>query len=130
MASLPDSPSPSQGAASSRKALVAGGALVFVLALLTFVFTGRDTSRDTQIQHRIEVVQDADETPAVRGEPVTIASGSTVKDFSEAFDVSTAEVIKMLMGMGEMATITQSLSDEAMELLAEELKRRFNGLIV
>jgi translation initiation factor IF-2 len=38
-------------------------------------------------------------------------------------DVGTAEIIKTLMGMGEMATITQSLSDEAIELLGEEFGR-------
>ena len=55
--------------------------------------------------------------------PVEVPSGATVKDLAEAIDVSTANIIKALMGMGEMATITQSLSDEAIELLADELKR-------
>src|SRR5690606_9632230 len=31
---------------------------------------------------------------------------------------------KLLMGLGEMATITQSLSDEAIELIAAELERK------
>jgi translation initiation factor IF-2 len=47
-----------------------------------------------------------------------------VKDVAEGLGISTAQVIKMLMGMGEMATITQSLSDDAIELLAEEVGRR------
>jgi translation initiation factor IF-2 len=55
--------------------------------------------------------------------PVEVQSGATVKDLAEAVGVSTAQIIKALMGMGEMATITQSLSDEAIELLADEMKR-------
>ncbi|MDH3227177.1 MAG: translation initiation factor IF-2 [Thermoleophilia bacterium] len=57
------------------------------------------------------------------GEPVSISSGSTVKDVADAFEVGSADVMKTLMTMGEMATITQSLSDEAIELLGEELGR-------
>ncbi len=49
---------------------------------------------------------------------VEVPSGSTVKDFAEILDVSTAQIIKLLMGLGELATITQSLSDDAIELIA------------
>ncbi len=38
-------------------------------------------------------------------------------------EVSTAQIIKTLMGLGEMATITQSLSDEAIELIAADIER-------
>jgi translation initiation factor IF-2 len=55
--------------------------------------------------------------------PVEVASGATVKDLAEALGVSTAQIIKTLMGLGEMATITQSLSDEAIELIAADLER-------
>jgi translation initiation factor IF-2 len=69
-----------------------------------------------------------DEREAVAVEPssiptVDVPSGATVKDLSEALQVSTADIIKTLMGMGEMATITQSLSDEAIELVAAEMER-------
>ena len=55
--------------------------------------------------------------------PVEVASGTTVKDLAETLGVSTAQIIKTLMGLGEMATITQSLSDEAIELIAADLER-------
>ena len=55
---------------------------------------------------------------------VEVPSGSTVKDFAEILDVSTAQIIKLLMGLGEMATITQSLSDDAIELIAGEMERK------
>ncbi len=51
---------------------------------------------------------------------VRVASGSTVKDISEYFDVPIPEIIKKLMSLGEMATLTQTLSDDAIELLATE----------
>ena len=50
-----------------------------------------------------------------------INSGSTVKDVAEYLNVSTSEIIKKLMGLGEMRTLTQTLSDETIEVLAAEL---------
>ncbi|MCW2954692.1 MAG: translation initiation factor [Conexibacter sp.] len=60
--------------------------------------------------------------PAVPTGPahVRINSGSTVKDVAEYLDVPIPEIIKKLMALGEMATLTQTLSDEAIELLATE----------
>ena len=55
--------------------------------------------------------------------PVDVASGATVKDLGEALSVSSAQIIKLMMVAGELVTLTQSLSDEAMELIAEELGR-------
>ncbi len=55
---------------------------------------------------------------------VDIPSGSTVKELADALDVPTSQIIKLLMGLGELATITQSLSDEAIELIAGELERK------
>ena len=55
---------------------------------------------------------------------VDVPSGATVKDLAEILDISTAQIIKLLMGLGEMATITQSLSDEAIELIAGEVERK------
>ncbi len=54
--------------------------------------------------------------------PVKVNSGATVKELSAALGVPVPEIIKIMMGVGEMATITQSLSDEAIELVAAELK--------
>jgi translation initiation factor IF-2 len=50
-----------------------------------------------------------------------INSGSTVKDVAEYLDVSTSEIIKKLMGLGEMRTLTQTLTDETIQVLAVEL---------
>jgi translation initiation factor IF-2 len=55
--------------------------------------------------------------------PVTVPSGVTVKDLAEALGISSARIIALMMGLGEMVQITQSLADEAVELIGSELKR-------
>ena len=51
-------------------------------------------------------------------------SGSTVKEVAESLQLSAPEVIKKLMELGEMATLTQTLSDEAIEVLADGFDKR------
>ena len=63
-------------------------------------------------------------TPPGTDSPVILASGATVKDFSESLEIPAGEVIKAMMRMGELLTITQSLSDEAIVVLAEEFERQ------
>jgi translation initiation factor IF-2 len=55
-------------------------------------------------------------TGGVRVEP-----GATVKDLGDALGVPPTQVIKVLMGLGEMKTLTQTLSTEEIELVADEL---------
>jgi translation initiation factor IF-2 len=55
--------------------------------------------------------------------PVTVESGVTVKDLSQALGKSMPELIKILMGLGAPKTATQSLSDEEVELIAAEIDR-------
>jgi translation initiation factor IF-2 len=52
---------------------------------------------------------------------IQINSGSTVKDVAEYLNVAVPEVMKKLMALGEMKTLTQTLSDESIEVLATEL---------
>jgi translation initiation factor IF-2 len=53
-----------------------------------------------------------------------IKSGATVKEVSESLGLSAPEVIKKLMSLGEMATLTQTLSDEAIEVLADGFDKK------
>jgi translation initiation factor IF-2 len=55
--------------------------------------------------------------------PVTVESGVTVKDLSQALGVPMPEIIKVLMSLGQMRTATQSLSDEEVEVIGTELAR-------
>ena len=52
---------------------------------------------------------------------IRINSGSTVKDVAEYLDVPVPEVMKKLMALGEMKTLTQTLPDESIVVLASEL---------
>ncbi len=56
--------------------------------------------------------------------PVTVKSGASVKDLGEALELGAGELIKTLIKLGEMVTITQSLSDDAIMILAEEFERQ------
>ncbi len=53
-----------------------------------------------------------------------IKSGATVKAVSESLGLSAPDVIKKLMELGEMATLTQTLSDEAIEILADSFEKK------
>ena len=74
--------------------------------------------RDGQKQERAP-----QQAPAQPTGPVTVNSGATVKELSAALGVPVPEIIKIMMGVGEMVTITRSLSDDAIELIGTELKR-------
>jgi translation initiation factor IF-2 len=64
--------------------------------------------------------------PTAVAEPaaIKIPSGATVRDVAEHLGTQVSEVIKKLMQHGEMASITQTLSDEAIGVLADELNKR------
>jgi translation initiation factor IF-2 len=55
---------------------------------------------------------------------IRVNSGSTVKDVAEYLGVPVPEVIKKLMMLGEMATLTQTLSDDAIGVLADEFDKK------
>src|SRR3954447_1288749 len=55
--------------------------------------------------------------------PVTVESGVTLRDFSQAVGVAMPQIIKLLMNLGQMKTATQSLTDDEVELIAAELQR-------
>src|SRR5207247_979578 len=75
-----------------------------------------------QARERTEPRPKAPPGPQPTG-PVTVPSGVSVKDLSQALGVPAAQIIKIMMGLGEMVTITQSLSDEAVQVIATEVKR-------
>jgi translation initiation factor IF-2 len=72
---------------------------------------------EAEAQARLEAEQQ--EEPAVQ-----VRSGSTVKEVAESLQLGAPEVIKKLMELGEMATLTQTLSDEAIEVLADSFDKK------
>jgi translation initiation factor IF-2 len=67
-----------------------------------------------------DTVAPIDEAARGATDLIRINSGSTVKDVAEYFGVPVPEIIRKLMSLGEMATLTQTLSDEAIGVLAAE----------
>ena len=55
---------------------------------------------------------------------VPVRSGSTVKEVAESLQLTAPEVIKKLMELGEMATLTQTLSDDAIQVLGESFDKK------
>src|SRR3954462_4688343 len=53
--------------------------------------------------------------------PVTVKSGVSVRDLSQALGVPAPKIIMFMMGLGKAVTITQTLADEEVELVAAEL---------
>ena len=55
------------------------------------------------------------------GETVRLARGASLTDFAEKIGVDAASLVQMLFRLGEMVTATESVNDETLELLGEEL---------
>jgi translation initiation factor IF-2 len=72
---------------------------------------------EAEAQAKLEAEQQED--PAIQ-----VRSGSTVKEVAESLQLGSPEVIKKLMELGEMATLTQTLSDEAIEVLADSFDKK------
>jgi translation initiation factor IF-2 len=58
---------------------------------------------------------------AIAPEPIRVARGATAQELADRLGVPASEVVKTLFAAGEMVSITQSLTDAAIELAAAEL---------
>jgi translation initiation factor IF-2 len=80
---------------------------------------GRRRRRDFEA----EAVPELDKSAQQATDVIRIRSGSTVKDVAEYLGVAVPEIIKKLMSLGELATLTQTLSDDAIQVLADEFDK-------
>ncbi len=71
-----------------------------------------------------DTIAPIDNTAMEATDEIRVNSGSTVKDVAEYLGVPVPEIIKKLMTLGEMATLTQTLSDEAIQVLADEFEKK------
>ncbi len=55
------------------------------------------------------------------GETVRLPRGASLTDFAERIDALPADLVKVLIGLGEMVTATQSIDDDTLRLLGSEL---------
>ena len=84
---------------------------------------GRPRPDARQARDRTPREAKSDQPVAAPTGPAVVESGVTVRDFSQALGVSMQEIIKILMGLGQMRTATQSLTDDEVELIAAEVGR-------
>ena len=77
-------------------------------------------------RRRRPLLEEPPATPATPAEPeaVKVNSGATVREVAESLGLAPAEVIKKLMMMGEMATLTQTLTDDSVKAIADEYDRK------
>ncbi|MDP1877016.1 MAG: translation initiation factor IF-2 [Actinomycetota bacterium] len=55
------------------------------------------------------------------GEVIRLPRGASLTDFAERIDAMPADLVKVLIGLGEMVTATQSIDDDTLRLLGSEL---------
>jgi translation initiation factor IF-2 len=77
-------------------------------------------------RRRRPLLEEPPKTVAEPTEPdaTRVPSGATVREVAETLGVNAADLIKTLMQLGEMATLTQTLPDETIEALASELGQK------
>jgi translation initiation factor IF-2 len=59
--------------------------------------------------------------PRGSGEVVRLPRGASLTDFADKIDAMPADLVKVLIGLGEMVTATQSIDDDTLNLLGVEL---------
>ncbi len=59
--------------------------------------------------------------PHGNGETIRLARGASLSDFAEKIDANPAALVQALFNLGEMVTATQSVGDDTLELLGNEM---------
>ncbi|MGW2642247.1 translation initiation factor IF-2 [Streptomyces sp. NPDC001348] len=59
--------------------------------------------------------------PRGNGETIRLSRGASLTDFAEKINANPASLVAVMMNLGEMVTATQSVSDETLQLLADEM---------
>jgi translation initiation factor IF-2 len=85
------------------------------------VAAAADRLDETPEQTAAERVAEPEQEQQEQTSSVRVHRGVTVQDFAEKLERAPAEIVKILLGLGEMVTVTQSMSDEAVLLVADDL---------
>ncbi|KAB7836647.1 translation initiation factor IF-2 [Streptomyces mobaraensis NBRC 13819 = DSM 40847] len=59
--------------------------------------------------------------PRGNGETIRLSRGASLTDFAEKINANPASLVAVMMNLGEMVTATQSVSDETLTLLGDEM---------
>ncbi len=87
----------------------------------------RKEKREAEARERAEaeaIERGLDPTLVLDDSVVEIPQGATVAKFAELLGVQPNDVIKRLFMLGQVLTLTQSMNDETMELIADDMGRK------
>ena len=87
----------------------------------------RKEKREAEARERAEleaIERGLDPTLVLDDSVVEIPQGATVAKFAELLGVQPNDVIKRLFMLGQVLTLTQSMSDELIELIADDMGRK------
>lgn len=87
----------------------------------------RKEKREAEARERAEMKaleKGLDPTLVLDDSVVEVPQGATVAQFAEALEVSPNDVIKRLFMLGQALTLTQSMTDELIELIADDMGRK------
>lgn len=87
----------------------------------------RKEKREAEARERAEMEaleKGLDPTLVLDDSVVEVPQGATVAQFAEALEVSPNDVIKRLFILGQALTLTQSMTDELIELIADDMGRK------
>ena len=87
----------------------------------------RKEKRQAEARERMEmeaIQKGLDPTLVLDDSVVEIPQGATVAKFAELLGVQPNDVIKRLFMLGQVLTLTQSMSDELIELIADDMGRK------
>ena len=87
----------------------------------------RKQKREAEARERLEmeaIERGLDPSLVLDDSVVEIPQGSTVAKFAELLGVQPNDVIKRLFMLGQVLTLTQSMSDELVELIADDMGRK------
>ncbi|MDX3238871.1 translation initiation factor IF-2, partial [Streptomyces sp. ME03-5709C] len=59
--------------------------------------------------------------PRGNGDTVRLSRGASLTDFAEKIGANPASLVQVMLNLGEMVTATQSVSDDTLQLLADEM---------
>ncbi|MDT0341070.1 translation initiation factor IF-2 [Streptomyces litchfieldiae] len=59
--------------------------------------------------------------PRGKGETIRLSRGASLTDFAEKINANPASLVQVMFNLGEMVTATQSVSDETLQLLGDEM---------
>ena len=87
----------------------------------------RKEKREAEARERAEmeaIEKGLDPSLVLDDSVVEIPQGATVQKFAELLDVAPNDIVKRLFMLGQALTLTQSMSDDLIELIADDMNRK------